>query len=270
MFSWVEDGDLIYLKIDIFGQYAARAYFTTRIGGVSSGAYASLNMGLHVGDKKEDVLQNRKKIAASLGIDPGSFVAAEQVHGAETYVVTGQEEGAGALDYHDSIPGVDALITATAGLPLISFYADCVPLFFLDPVKRVVALAHAGWRGTVKKIARQTVLQMRESFSSDPADILVALGPSISRDFYEVNERVIVEFKGVFPGYKEFIVYRGKESYLLDLWQANMMVLEEAGIARDNILPANLCTYREDRYFYSYRREMGKTGRMASIIFLDQ
>ena len=116
MFSWVEDGDLIYLKIDIFGQYAARAYFTTRIGGVSSGAYASLNMGLHVGDKKEDVLQNRKKIAASLGIDPGSFVAAEQVHGAETYVVTGRKRS-GALDYHDSIPGLMPLSRQQPGCP---------------------------------------------------------------------------------------------------------------------------------------------------------
>jgi len=270
LFSWVEDGDLLYLKIDNFTRHSVGAYFTTRLGGVSSGVFDSLNMALHVADRKEKVLINREKIARSIGIDPGSFVAAEQVHGAEVSIVTEEDRGAGALDYQASIPGVDALITASEGLPLISFYADCVPLFFLDPVKRVVALAHAGWRGTVNKIASQTILQMEKGFASEPADIMVALGPSISRDFYEVDKRVIDEFKGVFPGYKEFTVYRGKESYLLDLWQANIMVLEEAGISRENIFPSNLCTYAEARCFYSYRREKGKTGRMASIIYLSE
>lgn len=270
MFAWVEDRDLIYLKIDSFSKFAVEAYFTTRIGGISSGAYDSLNLGLHVGDKRENVLKNREKLANSIGVKARSFVAAEQVHGGDTYIVEEKDQGAGALDYQDSIPGVDALITAKKGLPLISFYADCVPLFFLDPVKRVVALAHAGWRGTVKKIGRQTVLQMNKYFSSKPGDIIVAVGPSISRDYYEVNDRVIEEFERAFSGYKEFIVYRGKERYLLDLWQANVLPLEELGIDKDNIFISNLCTFQNAQYFYSYRREEGKTGRMASIIYLSE
>jgi YfiH family protein len=270
LFTWVEDRDLLYLKIDSFAKYAVEAYFTTRNGGVSIGAYNSLNLALHVGDKKEDVLNNRVKLANSLGFDSRTFVAAEQVHGGNTYIVTEKDQGAGALDFQDSIPGVDALITAKKGIPLISFYADCVPLFFLDPVKRVVALAHAGWRGTVKKIARQTVLQMQEAFSSSPENIMVALGPSISRDYYEVNERVIEEFRRAFPWYKELLVYKGKEHYLLDLWQANILILEETGVGREKIFLSNLCTFGNPQLFYSYRREAGKTGRMASIIYLPE
>ncbi len=267
MFSWVQDKELCYLEISQFLDFGIKAYFTSRLGGVSTGSFNTLNLGLHTSDKHYNVKKNRKRIARSLGINPESFVAAEQIHDNKIYLVNERDKGSGALHYRDSISGMDALITNTRGLPLISFYADCVPLYFVEPQKKVIALAHAGWQGTLKKIGEKTVSVMEKEFNVNSKDIWVAIGPSISRDFYEVNDIVIKKFKKEFKNYKEFVVDKGKNSYLLDLWCANINSLKEAGINDKHIILSNYCTYRDNKYFYSYRREKGKTGRMASIIF---
>lgn len=268
MFSWVKDNGLLYLKIDIFFEYGIKAYFTSRIGGVSSGNYSTLNLGLHTNDSKESILKNRELIADSIGVSPESFVAGEQVHGNKVYIVNKKDIGRGAVDFRQSFLGIDALITGEEGIPLISFYADCVPLFFVDPVKKVVALAHAGWRGTVKKIARNTIMKMKECFSVKTENILVAIGPSISKDFYQVDECTIAQFRSNYNNIKDFVVDKGKGSYLLDLKLANIIELEKLGILSNHILSSDFCTFRDNEYFYSYRREQRETGRMASIIYL--
>ncbi len=267
MFSWVQDKELYYLKISQFSDFGIKAYFTSRMGGVSTGSFNSLNLGLHTSDKQERVLNNRRIIAKSIGINPEDFIAAEQIHDNKVYLVNEKEKGFGALDYGDSISGIDALVTNTKDVPLISFYADCVPLYFLEPNKKVIALAHAGWKGTVKKIGKKTISFMVKQFGIKAEDIFVAIGPSISKDFYEVDDIVIKKFKREFTNYKDFVVNKGKNSYLLDLWQANINTFKEVGITDKHIILSNYCTYRDNEYFYSYRKEMGKTGRMASIIF---
>lgn len=267
MFSWVQDKELCYLEISQFSDFGIKAYFTSRLGGVSTGSFNSLNLGLHTSDKKDNVLKNREIIAKSIGVNPRNFVAAEQIHDNKVYIVNERDNGSGALYYNDSISGIDALITDKSKLPLISFYADCVPLYFVEPKKKVIALAHAGWQGTVKNIGEKTISIMKEKFNVNSEDIWVAIGPSISKDFYEVNDLVINRFKRKFKNYKEFIVDKGKGLYLLDLWQANINSLKEAGINDNHIILSNYCTYKDNKYFYSYRKEKGKTGRMASIIF---
>ncbi len=267
MFSWVQDRELHYLKISQFSDFGIKAYFTSRMGGVSTGSFNSLNLGLHTSDKQESVLNNRRIIAESIGINSEHFVAGEQIHDNKIYIVNESDKGFGALNYEDSISGIDALVTDKRNVPLISFYADCVPLYFLEPKKKVIALAHAGWKGTLKKIGKKTVSIMVQKFDIKAEDIWVAIGPSISRDFYEVNDLLINKFKKEFINHKDFIVDKGKNLYLLDLWLANIYSLKELGVQDKHIILSNYCTYRDNKYFYSYRKENGRTGRMASIIF---
>ncbi|MDI3546384.1 MAG: purine-nucleoside/S-methyl-5-thioadenosine phosphorylase / adenosine deaminase [Halanaerobiales bacterium] len=267
MFVWREDGKgLKYFEIEEFVSFGIKALFTSRLGGVSKGDYTGLNLGLHTGDNPESVLTNRRLIAEAAGFDYRDFVAGEQVHGCDLYLVDEADKGRGALAYNDSIPGIDGLITAARGVPLISFYADCVPLFVMEPSKGVVALAHAGWKGTVKKIAQKTIIRMKEIYGVRTKDCWAAIGPSISRDHYEVDQPVIDHFKMAFSYWRELVVDRGKGYYLLDLKLANMLLFKEAGLPEEQIIVSEFCTFKDQQYFYSYRREMGKTGRMASII----
>ncbi|MEJ6950924.1 peptidoglycan editing factor PgeF [Natronospora cellulosivora (SeqCode)] len=268
MFSWIENNGVQYLRIEEFCNLGVKAYFTSRLGGVSCGNYSSLNLGLHTQDNKEDVLENRKKIANATGINSSDFVAAEQVHGNNVYIVGDKDKGAGARNYKTCIPGVDALITARKGIPLISFYADCVPLFFLEPEKNIIALAHAGWKGTVSKIALKTINEMQNTFNINCEKLWVGIGPSISRDNYLVNDVVIDKLKREFPKWQDFVVYKGSDQYLLDLWQVNISILEEVGVLSKQIILSEYCTYKNNDLFYSYRKENGRTGRMASIIFI--
>ncbi len=268
MFVWREIGELKYLEITEFSHYGARAIFTSRLGGVSRGNYSSLNLGLHTEDDLERVLNNRKIICDVLGIKAKNLVAGEQVHGNRIKIVGPEDSGRGALRYNDSIKGIDGLLTAAEGLPLLSFYADCVPLIIMDPVKRVVGLAHAGWKGTYLKIGVKAVNKMQQEFGSNPSDCLVAIGPSISRDNYEVDDRVVEKFRKDFPYWRELVVDKGKGHYNLDLPAANKRSLVEAGVSAERIIVSDYCTFRDSKYFYSFRREGGKTDRMASMIFL--
>jgi len=269
LFTWKEKDDLKYLKVDEIDQNGIKAIFTSRLGGISGGNYASLNLGLHTKDSSSNVLRNRKKIANALQLSAKDFVAAEQVHGNNIYIVTEEDRGKGALELENSIANVDSLITATRGIPLISFYADCVPLLISDPVKRVVALAHAGWKGTVLAIGVKTVMKMGQIFGTNPADCIVAIGPSISKANYEVDEPVVKHFRKKFSFYNEIIEDRGNGHYNLDLKKANLLSLKKIGLLERNIIVSKLCTYDCNELFYSYRRKRGKTGRMASIIVIN-
>lgn len=242
--------------------------FTTRGGGVSTGPYASLNTAFHVGDRADRVRENRVLLCRALGIEPDKIVAGSQVHGDRVAVVGEAEQGRGALSFEDSLPGVDALVTDVPGLPLACFYADCVPVFLLDPVRRVVALAHAGWKGTVARIGLKTVQKMSAVFGTDPKDCLAGIGPSIGPCCYEIDGGVLEQFEGSFPYWEDLVVPVGPGKWRLDLWQANKRTLAKAGLLNKNIEVAGLCTFCLNKLFFSYRSQGGTTGRMASLIML--
>ncbi|OPX87566.1 MAG: Laccase domain protein [Pelotomaculum sp. PtaB.Bin104] len=242
--------------------------FTTRGGGGSTGPYASLNTAFHVGDRADCVRENRSLICRALGIEPGKIVAGSQVHGDRVAVVDAGSQGRGALTYEDSLPGVDALVTAVPGLPLASFYADCVPIFLLDPVSRVVALAHAGWKGTVAKIGLKTVQKMTAVFGTNPKDCLAAIGPSIGFCCYEIDQEVFGQVKGSISYWTDLVVPVRPGKWHLDLWQANRRTLADAGLLNSNIDLAGLCTSCRTDLFFSYRAQGGTAGRMASLIML--
>lgn len=248
-----------------FGYFTSfsRAGFITacscRFHGESDLVPGSLNLALQVEENQNKVLRNRRKFAAAIGVKPDRFTTCAQVHGNNVQVVTEDLIGRGAVSFADTIPETDALITNLADVPLLLFYADCVPVLLADPVTGAIGLAHAGWRGTAAQIAKKTVRAMIEAFGVNPDNLLAAIGPSIGSCCYEVDDVV----RDRMPGYEACFAGKCDGKYLLDLWQVNRQQLLEAGIIPSNISTAGVCTNHNPELFFSYRYENGKTGRMG-------
>lgn len=245
--------------------------FSTRLGGVSEGIFFSMNFSFTRGDRKEAVLENYRRIAKVLDCNMEDFVCSDQTHTTNIRMVTHADGGKGVVhskDYTD----VDGLITNEPGLMLVTFYADCVPLYFLDPVHRAVGLAHSGWRGTVNRIGREMVQAMGETFDTKPEDMLVAIGPSICQDCYEVSRDVAEQFLAAFPEPKvqQEILYETVpgEKYHLNLQRANVAVFEDCGITREQISLADICTCCNPEHLFSHRASQGKRGNLAAFLGL--
>lgn len=257
-------GDLDVLTWPVFDAFDVDAIVTTRQGGVSAGSYASLNLGLHVGDQPGDVLENRRRAAGALGADPGDFVFCVQAHGPNVHVVTAADRGRGTLTQDDAIPGTDALVTAEPGVALTVMVADCVPIVLYDPTAHVLACVHAGWRGTVARVSEAAVTSMR-SLGSDPANVIAGLGPAIAPDRYQVGEDVRdAAEQGLGASTGKVIRADGTGKWLFDLWTANHLVLEEAGVLASNIHVAAIPTGSARGMFFS-DREVRPCGRFAAM-----
>ena len=248
-----------------------RHLFSTRIGGVSEGDLGSMNLSYTRGDKKENVDENFKRIAAVLNCSVNDFVLSHQTHTTNVRVVTDSDKGKGITkerDYED----VDGLITNVPGIVLSTFYADCVPLFFLDPVKKAIGLSHSGWRGTVNKMGMVTVKKMREEYGCNPKDIIAVIGPSICADCYEVSMDVAEEFMAAFAdadNLQKIVIPKNKEKAMLDLWQANLAVLLGAGIRAENISIPDICTACNKEILFSHRASNGKRGNLGAFLMLN-
>jgi len=250
------------------------AGITGREGGVSGPPWASLNLGLHVGDAAEAVVRNRALAAEAAGWDPAAWTCAEQVHGCRVHRVVRADRGRGSRDPESAIPGADAIMTDEPGILLASYYADCVPLLFHDPAKGAVALAHAGWRGTTLEIAARTIEAMEREFGSRPADIRAAIGPAIGPCCYEVDGPVIesamplAEALASAGGAPLDAMIRMTEDgkARLNLKEMNRQIMIRSGIMPSRIAFSFFCTGCRRDLFFSHRREGGRTGRMASFI----
>ena len=258
-------GDLPYLYLPDWQERGVQTGFSSRNGGVSQGAYSSLNLGLHVGDSQEDVLRNRERWFSQFGAAWSDVVVGEQVHSSRVVWVGQNDAGRGANSLETSVPQVDGLLTRSS-LGLLAFFADCVPLFFYHPVLEAVGIAHAGWKGTVGKIALRMVEALAEQ-GGRPEDLWVALGPSIGACCYEVDEPLAERFRADFTEIS-FLRPTRPGHYSLDLWQANQIVLREAGVPDAQISVAGLCTACHQDSFFSHRRDGIPTGRMAAWIRL--
>jgi YfiH family protein len=213
-----------------FGGFDVDVLVTTRRGGVSAGPYASLNLSLNVGDDPAHVLENRRRVLAALGAGLEDAVFAQQVHGAAAEVVGLADRGRGTREAADAIPGADALVTADPGPVLAVLAADCVPVVLYDPVAHVLACAHAGWRGTVAGAAASAVRAM-VSLGSQPADLVVGLGPAIAPGRYQVGAEVAEAAAKAFGERASAVLHpAGPEQWRFDLWTANRMVLQAAGV----------------------------------------
>lgn len=264
--------DTPYLEYPLFQSTGiVRHGFSTRLGGVSEGCYSSLNLSFTRGDREEAVRENFRRMGNALGVRCEDMVFTQQTHTTNVRVVTDQDRGMGIVRPR-SYADVDGLVTNVPGICLVTFFADCVPLYFLDPVKKVIGLSHSGWRGTVGKIGRRTVELMQEQYGCSPADILAAVGPSICQDCYEVSEDVIVQFREHFAekDWPELFYKKENGKYQLDLWKANELVFLEAGIHKEHIAVTNLCTHCNSDILYSHRTTGDKRGNLCAFLALKE
>lgn len=259
---------MIYLTIPAFeGTGLVKHCFTTRVGGVSQGIYKSLNTSITKEDPLENVRRNLDIVCSAIGIDYRKLVFSDQTHEDKIRIVSEKDIGKGLTKVSD-IRNTDGLMTNIPGIPLITFYADCVPLFFLDTKKKVIALSHSGWKGTVLKIGAKTVKRMTEVYGSDPVDILVGIGPSIGAECFEVGMDTAQQFMDNFDNWDDFMEPFGSDKYKIDLWKVNKLILTEQGIPEKNVIISGFCTKCNEELFFSYRRDKGRTGSLSAIMQL--
>ena len=266
----VRDGKTPYLTFPALSKISFIKHgFSTRLGGVSKGHLSSMNLDF-TRDIKENVLTNFSLICDSMGLDYRDLVFSWQVHKTNIRLVTSSDKGKGIIkdrDYKD----IDGLITNVPGIPLVTFYADCVPLYFIDIKNQAIGLSHSGWRGTVKRIGAKTIDAMIEHFDTDPDDIVAVIGPSICSDCYEVSEDVVSEFYKIFTKgqISEIIEEKPNNKYQLDLWKANHQILLDAGVVESNIHTSGLCTACNDELLFSHRASKGQRGSLAAFLMID-
>lgn len=237
--------------------------FSTRLGGVSTGHCATMNISTTRGDDPAAVEENKRRIAAAIGVEVDSLTFTHQTHTTNVAVVRAEDRGTRFME-------TDGMITNVPGICLVTFYADCVPLYFVDPVKKAIGMSHSGWRGTVGKMGKVTVEKMAETYGSNPADIIAAIGPSICQDCYEVSEDVIIEFKKNFAEnlWGELFYQKENGKYQLNLWKANEAVFLEAGIRKENIAVTNVCTHCNPDILFSHRTSGWNRGNLSAFLAL--
>lgn len=244
-------------------------FVSTRLGGFSSPPYNSLNLSFNVEDDPEKVLKNRKLLAEALGISLTSLTTAKQIHGCHVKIISEGLRGKGSIDYKGAINATDAMVTNVPDICLMILSADCVPILFFDPSKKVIGVAHAGWKGTLRFVTQKTVKVLREHFGCSPEDIVAGIGPSIGPCCYQVGQEVVCEVEDVFGAKDECIRKDSADDVAyLDLRTANLRQLIQAGVPDKNIEMAKICTCHHPNLFYSYRHEKGRTGRFGTGIII--
>ena len=243
--------------------------FSTRKGGVSTGLFSSMNLNFKRGDDPDAVLENYRRMAAALNMRVEDMVLSDQTHTTNVRVITEEDRGKGILkpqDYSD----VDGMITNVPGIVLVTSYADCVPLYFVDPVRKAIGLSHSGWKGTVGHIGQKTVWKMHEVYGSEPKDIVAAIGPSICQSCYEVSDDVAEAFRANFTADEaaDILLDKGNGKYQLDLWKANWYVLTDAGILTEHLSVTDLCTACHPDLLWSHRKTNGQRGGLSAFLSL--
>ena len=247
--------------------------FSTRLGGVSRGCYGESNFSYTRGDLREAVDENYRRVAQILGhgrtLD--DFVSTYQTHTTNVRLVTEEDRGKGTVrqrDYTD----MDGLITDVPGIILVTYHADCTPLYFVDPVHRAIGLSHSGWKGTAGRMGQKTLEAMNRAFGTRPEDCICGIGPSICGDCYEIGEDVAQIFRDSFADtdllQKQILRAKGNGKYLLNLWQANRMILENAGVPSAQISVTDICTCCNPEYLFSHRKAHEKRGNLAAFLTL--
>ena len=249
-----------------------RAAFTTKRGGVSTGPYAELNLGWSTGDDPARIRENYRLAALAFGSDFSKMVLTQQTHTTNVMVVAGADAGRGTVrdrGYMD----IDGAVTDEPGIVLVTHHADCTPLYFSDPEHHAIGLAHSGWKGTVGRIGAEVLRVMHETYGTDPGSVFAAIGPTIGIDRYEIGPEVGEQFERAFGKNtlrSRRIMRPGRgDRLMLGLMEANLLVMEEAGIRRDHISLANICTYYNSDLFYSHRKAAGgPRGTCAALLTL--
>lgn len=264
MFRLYKNNNLVYYKIDSFENTGlVRHCFTTRYGGVSKNEYSELNLRTNCDDDFSNVQKNFQIICDEININYENLVFSKQVHDDIIYDVKKEDIGNG-ITKPNKLESADGLICCEANIPLVTFYADCVPLFFLDPKEKVIALSHSGWKGTVKNIAAKTVNKMVKDYGSHTDNILCAIGPSIRECHFEVGDDVAEIFAELDCG----VTKKYGDKYHVNLQQTITNQLTSCGIVKSNITDSEICTYCNSDMLFSHRKTNGKRGNLAAIMQL--
>ncbi len=270
----------------------ARGYYSTRVGGASKGIYSTVNFAFTRGDDPEAVMENYRRMSAVINMSgesgeaakpgdgnkskkkcvvPEDFVVAHQTHTANVRVVTVEDRGKGVVrerDYDD----VDGLITNVPGIVLTTFHADCVPVYFVDPVHRAIGLSHSGWKGTVGQISAETLRLMNETYGTEAKDCICAIGPSICKDCYEIGDDVAEQIRTGFSSKYDLsrILFSGNSGkqgkYQLDLWEACRQTLICEGVCEENIAVTDICTKCNSEFVFSHRVSGNQRGTNAAFL----
>ena len=263
-------GEVVYLTFPFLERTGLVKHgFSTRIGGVSEGIFSSMNLSFHRGDKEECVHENFRRMAEALGTHTEHMVFSDQTHTTNVRVVKKEDRGKciyRPLDYQD----IDGLVTNEREIMLVTVYADCVPVYLVDTKHKAIGLCHSGWRGTVGKISQETLRVMRENYQTETKDVIAAIGPSICQNCYEVSEDVVLEVEKSFGrecmGELAYAKENGK--YQLNLWRANELALQQAGVPKHQIQTTDICTCCNSRYLFSHRATAGRRGNLAAFLEL--
>ena len=259
-----------YLTFDSLSEISGfRHAFTTRLGGVSEGEFTSMNMAFNRGDDPDRVTENYRRFCTSAGFEFEDLVASAQDHHTYVRAVTSADKGVGIYKPRD-MESVDALVTNEPGVTLVTYYADCTPLFFIDPVSRAVGLAHAGWRGTVGRIGEKVIGKMTALYGSDPRNIRAAVGPAISVCCYEVDEPCARHFRALTDlDTEKFLFPKEGGKFMLDLLETNRQILTAAGVPDENITVSDLCTNCNSDLLWSHRATQGRRGTMSAFLSIN-
>ncbi len=254
-----------FLTYDLLSLAGLKHGMSTRLGGVSEGYLGSMNVSFSRGDLYENVRENLRRFSEAVGFDSEKIVFSDQVH--KTHIHRAELSDAGKVACRDT----DGLITNVRGLPLFTFYADCVPLLFFDPVHQAIGMAHSGWKGTVGKIGSVMIGRLKEEYGSRPQDLLIAIGPSICQSCYEVDEPLLREFLAAFgeEARKWFRPSKEPDHYLLDLAEACRYTLISSGAVEENIAMPDLCTCCNPKLLFSHRASGGKRGNLGVVMVLS-
>lgn len=259
---FIESNGVRYFRFVTLSAARITHAILTRCGGVSDGPYAELNVGATVGDEHSNVEENLKRSFSAMGKPRNTLFDSWLVHGTKALVA----EAPRPREW-ERPPQADIVMTNKPGVSLFMRFADCVPLVFFDPVNKAIALAHAGWRGTLLGVAGSAVEAMRTNYTTQPEDLMVGIGPAISVDKYEVGPDVVTEVQRIFGSGAEALLPKYNGHHHFDLIGANNAILENAGVAHIEL--SNICTATETEDWFSHRASGGKTGRFGALIALE-
>jgi YfiH family protein len=268
--EYIVSKGLKLLKFNIFKEYSQTLThcFSTREGGVSTGKYSSLNLSFNREDDPANVRENFRILSKAAGIKCENMVLTDQIHDNKVRIVNGSDRGKGIIKDSD-IKGVDALVTSSRQVALVTFYADCVPVLLYDTKQRVIGMAHSGWRGTLKQIANETIRIMAKNYNCNMADIIAAVGPAIGKCCFEAGNEVYESFVNKMPWSSQHCFKAHEDKWFIDLRAVIKNTLLMEGIKDYNISVSSICTKCNNNMFFSHRGDGGGTGCMAAVMQIN-
>jgi len=246
--------------------------FSTRLGGVSSGIYKSMNLTFGLSDASENVLKNFKLMGDALGITPANMVYSKQTHTTNVLKADRHHAGMGITRQRD-FDNVDGLVTDVAGLCLVTAFADCIPVVIIDKKRHCIASLHSGWRGTINNISQNAIRLLRQQFGSDVSDLIAMVGPGICQSCYEVGGEVAQQFLNRYSQKEQQQILSKSalpDKYQLNLIAANQYNLLHAGLSSENIFVSDICTCCNPDVLFSHRATNGRRGLMCMFLYINK